>query len=108
MVVICWRGLSSQRLALDRQTATLLIGKPKPPLAQLPQEDLDFCVLKVNPLLLIEVDPAGQGHQQKLPGFQDEAHGAPHRSRGCAKIASANGVRNRPNGVGETAIQGRS
>ncbi len=71
-------SLSSQHLALDRQAAAFVVTEQKASLAQPIQEDLDLGVLELNQLLLMQIDPAGHGHQQKLPGLQDEAHVAPN------------------------------
>jgi hypothetical protein len=72
-------NLSSQHLALGRQAAAFIVTEQKAYLAQPIQENLNLGVLELNQLLLMEIDPAGQGHQQKLPGLQDEAHIAPDR-----------------------------
>jgi len=46
-------------------------------LAQLLLENLDFRMLELDDFLLLLVDPAGEDHQQKLPGVEDEAHESP-------------------------------
>jgi hypothetical protein len=56
---------------------SLVIVQDEPPLAQFLLEDVDSRPLEVDDPLLLLVDPARNNHQQKLPGVESEAHGAP-------------------------------
>jgi len=61
---------------------------PLPP--QLLLEHVDFRPLEYDDRLLLLVDPARDNHQQKLPGVEDETHGASVR-RGSGSKTSASG-----------------
>jgi hypothetical protein len=59
-------------------------------LAELLLEHIDFRPLELNDLLLLLVDPAGENHQQKLPG-ENETHDSPMLKSRARTSASGGG-----------------
>ena len=90
--------LPAQDSPLHGQPATLIIVEQDSFLPELLLQHVDLRPLKVNDLLLLLVDPAGENHQQKLPGMEDETHDAPRLklSRENFSVGWGRAVVNRP------------
>ena len=73
------QDLPAQDFSLHRQPPPLIVVEDDPFLTDLLLEHVDLRPLEVDDLLLLLVDPAGENHEEKLPGVENEAHGAPMR-----------------------------
>ena len=66
--------LSTEGLALYREPTAFIIGQPKSSATKLSLEDSVLLEQIVDDVLLVTVDPAGEGDQQELP-WVERAHG---------------------------------
>jgi hypothetical protein len=73
------QNLTPQDFRLHGQSSALVIVEQNASFSQLLFEHRDLRPLKLDDLLLLLIDPAGQGRQEKLPGMKNERHDRPMR-----------------------------
>ena len=82
------QSLSTQRLACDGQSPSLVIGEPEAFLALRFHDSVQLGSVELNDLLLLTVHPANQNHDEELPGLKNKAHVGPDAEGKTFTIAS--------------------
>jgi len=93
------QSLSSQRSALDCQTAALVVAERDAFAAVSFLEHLGLGQEEIDRRLLLAVEPAGQDDHEQLPRLQDEVHAATAVGVGqCDRIEDLRGLSIGPDG----------
>jgi uncharacterized peroxidase-related enzyme len=67
---------STEALALRGEASALVVGQPEAASLQLPLEDAVFLDQVFDDVLLVAIDPSGEGHEQHLQGVDISRHGS--------------------------------
>ena len=65
---------SAESAAFGGKAAALVIGQPEAAARQLPLEDSVLRHEVLNDVLLVAIDPSGEGHEQYLQGVEVDSH----------------------------------